>query len=276
MLIKSYVNEVSKSFGEISGSLNDVTGSLYESVNPQLDQDIKTHERVMVIMAREIDRLKEKLHNLENKKIIEETQIPLEILKENKIIIPFKKRFTKRGRGFKPILKWEIEEAQKQNVNESAAARWLGVNFLTYKHYAKKYGLYNPKPCIKGKRELLNPFRGKYSLYSILEGKHPNLPSWTVKDKLIRSGMKKMECELCGYSQTRLDDGQAPLLLNHLDGDIHNHKIENLRIYCYNCSFVAGGGYVRKDSPKFDPDYIQRIYSYQTKKYLGKPVDNNE
>ena len=35
-----------------------------------------------------------------------------------------------------------IEDAQKQTKSNSEASRWLGINYLTYRKYAKIYGLW--------------------------------------------------------------------------------------------------------------------------------------
>ena len=35
-----------------------------------------------------------------------------------------------------------IEDAQSQTKSNMAAARWLGVSYLTYRKYAKMYGLF--------------------------------------------------------------------------------------------------------------------------------------
>ena len=42
----------------------------------------------------------------------------------------------------KAITKKMIEDAQKQTKSNSEASRWLGINYLTYRKYAKIYGLW--------------------------------------------------------------------------------------------------------------------------------------
>ncbi len=80
-----------------------------------------------------------------------------------------------------------------------------------------------------------------------------------LKDKLIRSGIKSSECEMCGYKERRIVDGKIPLLLNFEDGDISNRTLENLKIYCFNCTFNCGRGYIKRGTIHFnmDPDVIQ-------------------
>jgi hypothetical protein len=47
---------------------------------------------------------------------------------------------------------------------------------------------------------------------------------------------------MCGFSEKRLTDSKMPLLLVFQDGNMKNHKLENLKILCYNCSFLYGKG----------------------------------
>ena len=41
-------------------------------------------------------------------------------------------------------------------------------------------------------------------LNDILDGKHPEFPVHRLKDKLIRSGIKKAECEQCEFRERRI------------------------------------------------------------------------
>jgi hypothetical protein len=234
---------------------NNTTGSI---LSYDLSYEIKGDERIMGVLIKELNDLKEKVHDLETQKIIDESGLPNEILEANNMFTSSPKR-VRAGKGHRQLLQSEIEEAQQGTVNESQARRKLGVSRNTYVKYATLYGIYNPKPFIKGKRAIFDPNRGKYPLAAILEGKHPNVSIWTVKDKLLRSGIKKIECELCGYHERRIGDNKIPLLLNHMDDDITNHKLDNLKLMCLNCTFMAGRGYIRKGKFKLDADWMQDI-----------------
>ena len=49
-----------------------------------------------------------------------------------------------RVKGVKLVLtKKMIEDAQSQTKSNMAAARWLGVHYLTYRKCAKMYGLFD-------------------------------------------------------------------------------------------------------------------------------------
>jgi len=56
-----------------------------------------------------------------------------------------------------------------------------------------------------------------------------------LKKRLYRDGLKERRCELCG--QDEIWQGRRPsLILDHVNGDRHDHRIENLRIVCPNCN----------------------------------------
>lgn len=166
------------------------------------------------------------------------------------------------GRYSRPPTESEIKEAQERAPSAKFAARLLGISYNTFKTYAKKYGIHKTKgwPPVKGTsspRSLTNPYLGKYPITDILDGKHPDFPIHRLKDKLIRSGIKKAECEQCGFGERRITDGKLPLLLNFEDGNNKNHKLENIRMLCYNCTFTSGKGYISKGPKIFDPDILQ-------------------
>lgn len=223
---------------------------------PKLNYGLEDKDRVIAILLKDVQTMKEELHTLKTEKVLSETGLPQDVLEENGLFPePPKKR--KRGRGFRPLLLSEILEAKEHSVNEAGAARYLGVSDKTYKKYAKEFQLWNPKPNIRGKRNIFDPERGKYPLSEILEGKHPNVSPFRIKDKLIRSGKKQPVCEHCGFSERRVTDGKVPLLLNFLDDNPKNHSIDNMKLYCLNCTFMCGRGYIRNGKHWFDPDFLQ-------------------
>lgn len=166
-----------------------------------------------------------------------------------------------QGKNTKPITQSEIQEAMERAPSAIKAAKLLGISYPTYKRYARLYNIHKTKgwPLKKGvcNRGPINPNLGKYPINDILAGKWPEFPIHRLKDKLIRSGIKKAECEQCGFHERRITDGKIPLLLNFEDGNNKNHKLENIRMLCYNCTFTSGKGYISKGPKVFDPDILQ-------------------
>lgn len=220
--------------------------------NDQKDQVIST-------LARDLEALKKKVTDLENQKIREEFPFSEDVLEETGVLQTSSR--LKRGRGARPLLESEIKEAQEKIDTAIGCSRHLGVNYKTYKKWATKYGLFKANPWGKGSlKRYWAPDKGKYPLNQILEGKFPEYPLYRLKDLLIRSGMKKAECERCSMEERRITDGKMALLLNCKDGNEGNHLLDNLEVLCYNCMFYSGRGTLRGGRTQFyynDPDRLQ-------------------
>lgn len=226
-----------------------------------LNYDTVGEDRHISILYRRFEEMEKKVRDLEIKKIVDETNIPMEILESNGVI-PNKLKKLKRGKGYRPILQSEIEEAKKHSPFAAAQARWLGISSDTFKKYAILYGIYEPKPNHKGKRNMFDPNRGKYPLQKILDGQfNDNLfvTDWMVKDKLIRSKTFLPKCNICGYDKRRIVDQKICLLLDHKDGNIRNFTLDNIQLLCLNCTFECGRGYIRSGEKNFDPDWMHGL-----------------
>ena len=234
-----------------SGSISELPSNLtYETTG---------ENRLVSVLYRKVEEMEQQLHELKTQKIIDETQFPSEIL-ENSGLLPCKPKKLKRGRGYRQLLQSEIEEAKKHSPFAAAQARWLNVSVNTYRKYSLQYGIYEPRPNEKGKRNMFDPNRGKYVLAKILEGEYYDnlaVTDWMVKDKLIRSGKFPPKCNICDYSTRRIVDRKICLILDHKDGDGRNFKIDNLQLLCLNCTFECGRGYIRRGKHMFDPDWMQ-------------------
>jgi hypothetical protein len=155
-------------------------------------------------------------------------------------IIP---RGTKRGLGAKPILESQIKDAQSTSRSAFEAARKLGISYNTYKKYAKLYGIFedlkNPYGIgIERAKKIKNK---KYHIDDLIAGKHLKYPLFKFKNKLFDSGYLPKVCCSCGFSEERITDGKMPLLIDFLDGNLNNRKLENIRALCYNCFFLLVG-----------------------------------
>lgn len=221
-------------------------------------------ERVVSVLAQTVDELTQKVHTLETEKLIKESQLPPEALEQMGISIDPPNRL-KRGRGYRPLMAHEILEAKKilsekfpNGFNESMVARQLRVNYFTYKKYAKMHNVWSPKPNIRGKKNLVDPERGKHPLSEILEGKHPTCSVFVIKKKLLGGGKKEEKCEKCGWHERSLANGKVPLFLNFMDDNPKNHALENMKLYCPNCTLTNGRGYFRSGRKYFDPDWLQQ------------------
>jgi hypothetical protein len=146
-------------------------------------------------------------------------------------------------RKHQPILESEIRTAQSVAKSAAEAARLLKISYNTYKKWAKLYGIFedlkNPYGIGIDKRSKNNSTTK--SLDDIIAGKHPSYPIWKLKRRLLLSGYMEEKCSCCGFSERRLTDNRVPLLLDFIDDNRKNHKYENLRMLCFNCSFLING-----------------------------------
>lgn len=224
--------------------------------------ELTGESRVLSVLAKKVDELSKELYEVKKERLLKETQLPPELL-EQLGLPPQPPPKLRRGRGYRPIMAHEIlaaKEALKSKypeINEAMVARYLGISYDTHKKYARMHGLWEPKPNIKGVKGIFDPERGRHPLSEILMGKYPEYPVFRIKDKLIRSKIKEEKCELCGFKEKRMVDGKIPLILNFMDGNSKNHILENMKLYCYNCTFTSGRGYIRSGAHYFDPDWLQ-------------------
>ncbi len=82
----------------------------------------------------------------------------------------------------------------------------------------------------KGRSLLRKPL---YKLSEILV-RNSTFQSHKLKNRLFKEKIKKQECELCNWAKVSVD-GRIPLELDHINGDHHDNRIQNLRILCPNC-----------------------------------------
>jgi hypothetical protein len=117
---------------------------------------------------------------------------------------------------------------KKLNLQEA------GGNYEQIKKYIKELGLdsnhFHGKAWNKGLKGIGKPI---YSLEQILT-KNSGYQSYMLKIRLFSSKLKTPLCELCGWSH-KAPDGRLPLELDHINGDRHDNRLENLRILCPNC-----------------------------------------
>ena len=212
--------------------------------------------RLLAVLYKKVEELDRDVHDLKTKKIIDETQMPPELLEQAGMLPSFPKKL-RRGRGSRPLLRSEIEEAIKHSAFCTDQARYLGVSVYFYRKCARVHGLYNPQPYHKGAKKPWGPEKGRHPLSKIFAGEFygdPAVTDWKVKRKMMRSGWPE-ECAVCGYNKKHLTTGHVPLLLDHIDGDRKNYKRENLRLLCWNDMIDCGRGYLHKEICKFDPDW---------------------
>ena len=159
-------------------------------------------------------------------------------------------RRTKRGLGARPLLESEIKGIQTKARSAAEAARLLGVSYNTYKKYAKEYKIFEDlkNPHGIGIRRGNSTSGGFHSLDEILGGN----PIWKLKRRLLLNSYMEEKCNNCGFCERRVTDHRVPLVLDFLDGNRKNFIYDNLRMLCFNCSYLINGNLT---GPKKEYEY---------------------
>jgi len=146
------------------------------------------------------------------------------------------------------LLQSQIEQAMKVTRSNRAAAEYLRVSYPLYRKFAKMYKNENGVTLFdlhynqsgSGISKIGSSAR-RSKLDDILLGKHPTYPRHKLLARLIVNGYFPEQCSNCGFCQKRPGDLKVPLVLNMLNGDKTDYRIDNLEVLCYNCYFVNVG-----------------------------------
>ena len=132
----------------------------------------------------------------------------------------------------------------------SATRDALGFNLGGHSHPSASFQFQKTQVSLFPNRILLKRDQGrnskaiknkKYHIEELIDGKHLHYPLHKFKNKLFDSGYVPKVCGSCGFSEARITDGKMPLLIDFLDGNLNNRKLDNIRPLCYNCFFLLVG-----------------------------------
>jgi hypothetical protein len=120
----------------------------------------------------------------------------------------------------------EIKLAYEKYDTLHQASAELKMTTVSLWRRAKKLGL-------AWKDKNFKPEKPKIPTDEIIEGKHPYYQTLKLKKRLLKEGLKENKCDICGI--TEWNNKELSMQLDHIDGDSHNHKFDNLRMVCPNC-----------------------------------------
>lgn len=137
---------------------------------------------------------------------------------------------------------WQIDDLHKA-VKTSTSLRQViaklglvpaGGNYEHVARILKENNIVSDHFTGKGwNKGLRIPRTPVYSLDQILT-RNSHFSLHALKRRLFSADLKKSKCEECGWEK-RSEDGRIPIELDHINGDRHDNRLENLRILCPNC-----------------------------------------
>jgi len=130
----------------------------------------------------------------------------------------------------KDSIKQIVLDACKDPVSMRDAALKTGIKYTSFIRYAKLLGCNKPN---QGRKGLKQTWKTGIPLSEILEGKHQNMSSGNIRRRIFKEEIKEKKCERCGITQWQ--DRTIMFDMHHIDGNSHNHRIDNLEILCPNC-----------------------------------------
>lgn len=138
--------------------------------------------------------------------------------------------------------KWTNEQLQKAVKNSTSIRQVIGKlglieaggNYEQVKKYIAELKIdsthFTGIGWSKGKKVPREPL---FSLESIMV-LGSRFQSFKLKNRLFAAKIKKPACEECGWARKSVD-GRIPVELDHINGDRHDNRLENLRVLCPNC-----------------------------------------
>jgi len=152
-----------------------------------------------------------------------------------------------------------ILHAYELNGSGLAAARYLGITKLTFDKLVNDYKLKDKLKVISKKlteerksrtkaqkhgtksiNKLFTLFFEGRPLDYMVERDEP-LNSFKLKSMLLKYNFKEEKCDICGFNHERLSDKRIPLLVDYIDNNMWNTRLDNVRFVCLNCYFLYIG-----------------------------------
>lgn len=140
-----------------------------------------------------------------------------------------KKSWTKQQ------LKLAVRESSSvRQVIKKLKLKPAGGNYVQIKKFFKIYNVSIEHFKGSGWRKGIKGFGiPRIPLEKILV-RESNFQSFKLKNRLFDTKIKLPRCEDCGWAQ-KSSDGRLPLELDHINGDSHDNRLDNLRVLCPNC-----------------------------------------
>jgi hypothetical protein len=161
-----------------------------------------------------------------------------------------------------PLLEHEIKHVfyNIPNINSNRdAAKYLNVSWARFRKYATLYtnAEFGHKTYFQLFTDRSNKLKGarliqlkelkrkkawgewyKNNIINKLNSNNLDVKHYTqkkLKEFLFIHNIIPARCACCGYAERNMATGKVPLLIDHINNDWKDFRIDNLQMLCYNC-----------------------------------------
>ena len=133
----------------------------------------------------------------------------------------------------------EIKEIIKNSINKTDTLNKLGLknhggNFNTLSFFIRRNNIDTSHFIVNKSTKEYKASR-ELNTSDILIENSLYVNTSSLKKRLYKEEIKKRYCEICGQGE-EWRNRKMSLILDHINGDRHDNRIENLRIVCPNCN----------------------------------------
>lgn len=134
----------------------------------------------------------------------------------------------------------QFHEAVRTNESRSGVLRDLGLkltggNSRTVNLYVEKLGLDTSHWTGQAHGKGVHTPKERRPFSEILVKNSDYTSIGNLKRRLVREGLLQNKCSTCGLG-TEWQSKNLVLVLDHINGNSRDHRIENLRFLCPNCN----------------------------------------
>lgn len=160
------------------------------------------------------------------------------------------------------------ESSYKKEVLNKLGFKTLSGNYKTLDKYIKLYNIdishfLTAQDSIKG-----NNFNKKYELNDILvKNFQGTITNSNIKNYLYKANLKKKCCEICNQNE-EWNGKKLSFILDHINGDNKDNRLENLRIICPNCDSTLDT-YMGRNNKNLNSQRQRNIKNKENKIYFN-------